>query len=387
MAPMLFARAILAGEPIQVFNDGRMQRDFTYVDDIVEGVVRVLARPPARRRRARGDLQHRQPRGRSRSTTSSPRCERLLGREAIRDDAADAAGRRARDLRRDRPPARGHRIRAAHAAGRGPRALRRAGTASTTASSRPCGPPGRLCAATSRIRDLRHSSILRGAATAPEVVFAYRTRTTGRSSNEIDARGTGAGGSWTRSAPLRWDRGRRPRNRRRRRPKIGSSLIGKLEGPEIILDAKTYPKTFKEAPILAEQVKAGKLPAVDKRLPEPSQLFVVKPLQRNRQVRRQLAPRVHRTRRLRERRPDRFARQDPDLRLHGHQDHPQPRPRLEGQRRRQDDDDLPAQGRASGPTASRSPPTTSCSGTTTSTSTRTSTPTRSSSSRSTARTG
>ncbi|MEP7276008.1 MAG: NAD-dependent epimerase/dehydratase family protein [Betaproteobacteria bacterium] len=46
-APMLFARAILAGEPIQVFNEGRMQRDFTYVDDIVEGVVRTLARPPA----------------------------------------------------------------------------------------------------------------------------------------------------------------------------------------------------------------------------------------------------------------------------------------------------------------------------------------------------
>ena len=40
MAPMLFARAILAGEPIQVFNQGRMQRDFTSIDDIVEGVVR-----------------------------------------------------------------------------------------------------------------------------------------------------------------------------------------------------------------------------------------------------------------------------------------------------------------------------------------------------------
>jgi len=47
MAPTLFARAILAGTPIKVFNFGRMQRDFTYVDDIVEGVVRVLARPPA----------------------------------------------------------------------------------------------------------------------------------------------------------------------------------------------------------------------------------------------------------------------------------------------------------------------------------------------------
>ena len=60
--------------------------------------------------------------------------------------------------------------------------------------------------------------------------------------------------------------------------KIGSSLIGKLEGPEIILDASKFPKTFKEAPTLAEQVKGGKLPSLDKRLPEPSQLFVVKPL-------------------------------------------------------------------------------------------------------------
>ncbi len=46
MAPMLFTRAILAGEPIKVFNHGDMQRDFTYVDDIVEGVVRVLSRVP-----------------------------------------------------------------------------------------------------------------------------------------------------------------------------------------------------------------------------------------------------------------------------------------------------------------------------------------------------
>ncbi|MGE5169487.1 MAG: NAD-dependent epimerase/dehydratase family protein [Rudaea sp.] len=45
-APMLFTKAILEGRPIDVFNAGRMQRDFTYVDDIVEGVVRVLARPP-----------------------------------------------------------------------------------------------------------------------------------------------------------------------------------------------------------------------------------------------------------------------------------------------------------------------------------------------------
>jgi UDP-glucuronate 4-epimerase len=47
MSPMLFTRAILAGEPIRVFNNGRMRRDFTYVDDIVEGVVRTLEAPPA----------------------------------------------------------------------------------------------------------------------------------------------------------------------------------------------------------------------------------------------------------------------------------------------------------------------------------------------------
>ena len=45
MAPMLFARAILAGEPIRVFNHGRMQRDFTYIDDIVQGVIRCLDKP------------------------------------------------------------------------------------------------------------------------------------------------------------------------------------------------------------------------------------------------------------------------------------------------------------------------------------------------------
>jgi UDP-glucuronate 4-epimerase len=47
MAPFLFIRAILAGKPINVFNHGKMQRDFTYVDDIVEGVVRTLDKPPA----------------------------------------------------------------------------------------------------------------------------------------------------------------------------------------------------------------------------------------------------------------------------------------------------------------------------------------------------
>ena len=46
MALFLFTRAILDGLPIQVFNHGNMQRDFTYIDDIVEGVVRIMARLP-----------------------------------------------------------------------------------------------------------------------------------------------------------------------------------------------------------------------------------------------------------------------------------------------------------------------------------------------------
>ncbi len=46
MALFLFTRKILAGEPIPVFNQGQHQRDFTYIDDIIEGVVRVLDHVP-----------------------------------------------------------------------------------------------------------------------------------------------------------------------------------------------------------------------------------------------------------------------------------------------------------------------------------------------------
>jgi UDP-glucuronate 4-epimerase len=48
MSAFLFTRAILEGRPIRVFNDGKMQRDFTYIDDVIEGVVRVIDRPPPR---------------------------------------------------------------------------------------------------------------------------------------------------------------------------------------------------------------------------------------------------------------------------------------------------------------------------------------------------
>ncbi|KAA5597211.1 NAD-dependent epimerase [Blastochloris sulfoviridis] len=47
MAMWIFTEAILAGRPIQLFNYGKMRRDFTYIDDIVEGVVRVADRVPA----------------------------------------------------------------------------------------------------------------------------------------------------------------------------------------------------------------------------------------------------------------------------------------------------------------------------------------------------
>ena len=46
MAPWLFTNAILAGRPIKIFNQGAMQRDFTYIDDIVAGVVAALDSPP-----------------------------------------------------------------------------------------------------------------------------------------------------------------------------------------------------------------------------------------------------------------------------------------------------------------------------------------------------
>jgi UDP-glucuronate 4-epimerase len=46
MALFLFTRAILEGRPIQVFNHGKMRRDFTYVDDIIEGVVRIMGSIP-----------------------------------------------------------------------------------------------------------------------------------------------------------------------------------------------------------------------------------------------------------------------------------------------------------------------------------------------------
>ena len=80
-----------------------------------------------------------------------------------------------------------------------------------------------------------------------------------------------------------------------------SRSIGKLEGPTIITDPAQFPKTFKEAPMLAELVKAGKLPPVEERIgagPAGHQAGA-----RDRQVRRHLAPRLHRPGRHVERLP------------------------------------------------------------------------------------
>ena len=87
-AAMLFTRAILAGEPIRVFNAGRMRRDFTYVDDVVDGVLRVLDNPPA------GDADDDAPHAvfniGNQDAVELEKfialLEELLGRRAVRDD-------------------------------------------------------------------------------------------------------------------------------------------------------------------------------------------------------------------------------------------------------------------------------------------------------------
>lgn len=59
---------------------------------------------------------------------------------------------------------------------------------------------------------------------------------------------------------------------------LGSSLIGEIEGPDIITDASQFPTEFAEAPMLAEKVTAGELPPVAERLPVASDLLVIQPV-------------------------------------------------------------------------------------------------------------
>jgi UDP-glucuronate 4-epimerase len=92
MSPMLFTRAILAGQPIAVFNHGKMRRDFTYVDDVAEGVMRVVARPPSGEGGAPQAIYNIGNHTAVELETFIATLEGLLGRSAIRHYAPMQAG-------------------------------------------------------------------------------------------------------------------------------------------------------------------------------------------------------------------------------------------------------------------------------------------------------
>ncbi|OBQ83579.1 MULTISPECIES: NAD-dependent epimerase/dehydratase family protein [unclassified Mesorhizobium] len=85
MAAWIFTEAMLSGKPIRVFNHGEMWRDFTYVDDVVEGVIAVLDKPPAagRERHRIYNIGNSQPVHLGRFIET---LEGLLGVKAIRED-------------------------------------------------------------------------------------------------------------------------------------------------------------------------------------------------------------------------------------------------------------------------------------------------------------
>ena len=124
-------------------------------------------------------------------------------------------------------------------------------------------------------------------------------------------------------------------------PKPGAHLIGKLEGAEVVTDAAQIPKSFKEAPELAELVKAGKLPPVEQRIGQDP--LVVKPL-------REIGKYGGTWRRgftgpfdtSNGRAPPRTTSSSTST-TPG-EDRPEHRSRMGGQPRRQDDDALPAPG-------------------------------------------
>ena len=116
MALFKFTRAMLEGRPIEVFNNGNHARDLTYIDDVVEGVVRAVDRPaapdpalvgsrakPRHVERSLPPLQYRQPQpGSAHGSHRLPRAgARAYGPEG---HAADAGRRRGGDLRRRREP-------------------------------------------------------------------------------------------------------------------------------------------------------------------------------------------------------------------------------------------------------------------------------------------
>ena len=136
MAPMIFAGAILEGRPIRLFNHGRHSRDFTYIDDIVEGVIRASDRIAA----PDPDWDAADP---DPATSDAPfriynignnapvelidfiaALEDALGRTRDARAAADAARRRARHLRRQHPSCPRSELAPGDPGGRGGAALR-----------------------------------------------------------------------------------------------------------------------------------------------------------------------------------------------------------------------------------------------------------------------
>jgi UDP-glucuronate 4-epimerase len=83
MAYFSFTRDILAGRAITVYNDGEMSRDFTYIDDIVEGIVRLLDKPPIHHEGARHRVLNIGNNAPVNLLTFVRVLERTLGREAI----------------------------------------------------------------------------------------------------------------------------------------------------------------------------------------------------------------------------------------------------------------------------------------------------------------
>ena len=81
MAYFGFTEKIMRGEPIEVYGEGRMARDFTYIDDIVDGVVGVLDNPPARGGHEVYNIGDSQPVGLMEMIST---LETALGREAIK---------------------------------------------------------------------------------------------------------------------------------------------------------------------------------------------------------------------------------------------------------------------------------------------------------------
>ena len=123
MAYYSFARAIVAGEPITLYDGGTLRRDFTYIDDIVAGVVGCLDRPPEGSAAGAG-AEHRQPPERAGAATLVALLEQALGRQAIVRDGAAAGGGCGGDVRLGGRDRRADRVCAADVAGGRDSALR-----------------------------------------------------------------------------------------------------------------------------------------------------------------------------------------------------------------------------------------------------------------------